>query len=489
MADINTRHLKFEKEALIAGGFIAAFSVIITLLRANFFSIPLDCDEGVYSYIAWRFGFGEMPYRDIIDHKPPVIYLVYLLAFKILGYSVTALRGFTALWVILTMVALYAVGNRMFGRKAGVVAAALYTLYQANVTFQGAFSNVEVFLPLPLLLALFFIYPKNNRVGGAGYFLSGFFFSTAFFMKETVAVAGLLYLLLYRRGEKNANKFGALALGALAPAVALAWWLWQNGSHGEFWKYGVIFNYFYLFNHYTVNSVSNKLSVLFTFIIEMSLPLSGLVCAAFFAAGRTAGRGYTIAALSSAALLLPVLIMRGSYPHYYLTALPFLCLCFGACAAHLWGRTKLKARVVLVFFPAVVFIATFGGRYAGYFGPGGTQKAVSSQFVESAAVSDVINLMKSREYTVFAWPIFPEIYFQTKSRSPSRLIYDYADYARFEKELHVQGILEGLNSMPDIIVLSNSLAKLAPFEQALSRYTLYIEMPISSIYLKKSLKK
>src|ERR671922_2576087 len=49
-------------------------------LRGPLHHLPLERDEGAYAVIATRWLAGDVPYRDLFDHKPPLIYVIYALA-------------------------------------------------------------------------------------------------------------------------------------------------------------------------------------------------------------------------------------------------------------------------------------------------------------------------------------------------------------------------------------------------------------------------
>ena len=55
--------------------FILLLILLLQLaLRIPFLSEPLERDEGAYGYIGQRILAGELPYRDVFDHKTPVVY-------------------------------------------------------------------------------------------------------------------------------------------------------------------------------------------------------------------------------------------------------------------------------------------------------------------------------------------------------------------------------------------------------------------------------
>src|ERR687897_1148030 len=56
---------------------VAILGTIISLFPNNPGNMTLPSrDSGVFLYVGWRFLNGDMPYRDVWDHKPPLIYFV-----------------------------------------------------------------------------------------------------------------------------------------------------------------------------------------------------------------------------------------------------------------------------------------------------------------------------------------------------------------------------------------------------------------------------
>jgi hypothetical protein len=74
---------------------LIASLVLMTLIQNSpaFNPIPTR-DPGVFLYVGWRILNGEVPYKDVWDHKPPVIY--YLNA---LGLALTE-NSRWGVWII-----------------------------------------------------------------------------------------------------------------------------------------------------------------------------------------------------------------------------------------------------------------------------------------------------------------------------------------------------------------------------------------------------
>lgn len=70
-------------------GFIAVSLVLLgVLLGAHSLWLPFGDDQGLYFYVGREWKHGTLPYRDVFDHKPPGIYVVYRLALTLFGEHV-----------------------------------------------------------------------------------------------------------------------------------------------------------------------------------------------------------------------------------------------------------------------------------------------------------------------------------------------------------------------------------------------------------------
>src|SRR6267142_2913291 len=88
-------------------------------------------DEAVYVVVARQLLRGGRLYIDVVDRKPPLLFWVYEEILRLFGtHDWVALHGVGVLWVLATMGALYAVGSRLGGSAAGMVAALLYPIFQ-----------------------------------------------------------------------------------------------------------------------------------------------------------------------------------------------------------------------------------------------------------------------------------------------------------------------------------------------------------------------
>ncbi len=72
-------------------------------IAVAFFSLtivyPFGRDQGLYHYVGREWFNGALPYRDVMDQKTPVIYLLYGFAYAVFGEHMWAIRLLELVWV------------------------------------------------------------------------------------------------------------------------------------------------------------------------------------------------------------------------------------------------------------------------------------------------------------------------------------------------------------------------------------------------------
>src|SRR5439155_10693473 len=85
-------------------------------------------------------------------------------------YNWRALHGVEIAWILLTMAGLYVIGRQLFDRDTGLMAALLYSIFQAWSYWNNLAFNGEVLMNLPIVwaYALAFSLRGKNRYGDLG---------------------------------------------------------------------------------------------------------------------------------------------------------------------------------------------------------------------------------------------------------------------------------------------------------------------------------
>ena len=237
------RGAKVEPFVSRAGALAAALAIALSAVavRAPFFDLPLERDEGEYAYIAWRLGAGETPYLDWFDQKPPAVFLAYRTALALPGDPVVAIRVVGALFCAGSALALFALVRGLLGSLTGLAAAVLLIFLSADPMLQGPVANTEIFMApwivaaaLVSLRLLGAVRPRFATAFAVGVLLG---IATAF--KQVAVVNAPLLLAVYAlrapRGERVRGTVlvaAGIASGGLCVWGAIGLWFWMRGGLG-----------------------------------------------------------------------------------------------------------------------------------------------------------------------------------------------------------------------------------------------------------------
>src|SRR5215468_7724613 len=102
-------------------GLILVFNAAV---RLRYLGLPLERDEGEYAYAGQLLLQGIPPYKLVYNMKFPGTYAAYALIEAILGENAEAIRIALIAITCATALLVYLLGARLFGRGAGMAAAA-----------------------------------------------------------------------------------------------------------------------------------------------------------------------------------------------------------------------------------------------------------------------------------------------------------------------------------------------------------------------------
>jgi hypothetical protein len=132
---------------------ITSISTIILLAAANLI-LPLDRDQSFFLYAAQHIKSGSILYKDIWDAKQPGIFLFYLAAGELFGYSEWGVHLLECFWMAAQCVVV-----AWWAPKIGVSSwfSCLAPLFTVGAYYAAAWTwhltQVEALVGLPLLLA------------------------------------------------------------------------------------------------------------------------------------------------------------------------------------------------------------------------------------------------------------------------------------------------------------------------------------------------
>jgi 4-amino-4-deoxy-L-arabinose transferase-like glycosyltransferase len=245
-----------QSNALLISLALVAILGLTLLLRMNFWDQPLQMDEGVYSYIGWGMFDGLVPYKDVFDHKPPGIYMLYAVAFLLLGPTALSVKVFGTIYTLGTVLAVFQVARKLAGNAAGCLAALLYAIFSTGPNIQGGSVNTEVFMVLPYTLAAYSFLKVVETGRRDGYFFAGLWTGLACTIKQVAVVnllwvAGYLLVRMWRAKEWDLRARVVtdglwVLVGAVLPWIPFVLYFYVKGALKEFYFWQVGFNLGYI---------------------------------------------------------------------------------------------------------------------------------------------------------------------------------------------------------------------------------------------------
>lgn len=161
--------------------------ISLFLFRLPFSSKPvLNIDESIYLYIAKDCLDGGVPYKTAFDHKGPVMFFLFVPVIYLFGNSITAIRIYTTIYLLVTIIIIYLMANKITKNKTiALIAPLIYGIFFNILVYEGLTSNGELFMMLPISLAFYFYFLSKEKQSNLNLFISGLFTMLAFLIKAT----------------------------------------------------------------------------------------------------------------------------------------------------------------------------------------------------------------------------------------------------------------------------------------------------------------
>jgi 4-amino-4-deoxy-L-arabinose transferase-like glycosyltransferase len=447
--------LKTKRAALALVGIL----VISFALRMTFLHEPFERDEGWYAYIGQEILRGAIPYRDMIEMKPPGSFYLYALGISLFGATKESIRVFTASYSMLTVLAVFGTARLVHGVRAGLIAALLYGIYASGPLIQGSSSNTEVFMVLPVTASIYFF--LKGAESGRRLFLaaSGLAAGCAMLIKTVAlpyAVLLFVFCLFIRRPAKTARDYLLDILSLVGPPLVLA-----GLTFAYFAYHGALADLIY----WTVTFARKYRDIMirgpqFLGVAKFLAPelalltLVAIPTAVWLAVVRR-GLANLLLVCFILASLGAVLLPGKNFPHYFIQLIPPLAVVAGIGLAQLTRRrgvllylaipvvaglfaywVKEDYKFYLVYSPQLVSIAKYGPTFA-------QSEQVAAYLRERTGPGDYI----------FQWGFEPELYFLANRRAPvpyiSSTLVPYAPDPKAATQL----ILERLNKTKPVYLI------------------------------------
>jgi hypothetical protein len=457
-------------DALLRGAWWMLLGIALAamlFIRIRLLEIPLERDEGEYAYSGQLMLQGVPPYQLAYNMKLPGTYAAYAVLMAIFGQTTAGIHLGLLVVNAATVALIFAIAKRLLGLSAAVAASASYAVLSFSPALLGFAGHATHFVVLPVLGAVLLLL-RGDRPGNVAVLGAGVLLGVGVLMKQP----GVFFvpfgaaLLASRDRERDAGwreillRIALLFVGAALPMLLTALLLWWAGVFEKFWFWTVV----YAREYGSVLSLSQGAEVFARAIKPLVRPAFALW--ALGAAGAVACL-VSKKLRASAPVLIGLLIFGalattpGLYfrQHYFIVALPAVCLLIGAAVAWADGA----GRRALAFAAPVVFAAALGSAvYAErvfFFtlDPIAASRSIygTNPFPESERIGAFLRERSNPEDRILIMGSEPQIFFHAQRRSATGYIYIYSlmEPQPLAAQMHREMIAEAEAANPKFLVL------------------------------------
>lgn len=485
--------LKQLESSLEKSKWLLILLIFALLLRLpSFFEPYWYGDEAIYLTIGHALNQGKTLYKDIVDHKTPIIYYLARVG------SQLNFRVLLTLWMLTSYSMFYSVANSLSKtRPINWIVTAVFIVLTSLPLFEGLIPNGELFVMGFVLASLFVLskHPlwqsfflsqpmaeKSNQTLVKSTFLlliSGGLMGLAIMTKVPAAfdAAGVLLLIWFTLLNKSTYRnlkqllitikpYLWWLLGLFTPIVLSIIYFALQDALAEYLRYGLLYNFHYVStwvpesNFWLASiwlSLKGKLLVAAIIVI-------GLSCLKKFLSPLLLwGSSWTILSLVAATL------SNRPYPHYLLQViLPFCFFLLGVVLSFYHKQSRLLTSLVAGIF---VFLSIMVNQTIGFGGYSsinyyknfyrfalGKISTDAYQYQFNSLVKDNIKatqlITQTNPKQIYIWGTNPMLYAQTRTYPPDPFV---VLFHLQDLNLIDNAIKNVMNVAPQIVVVMKNI--------------------------------
>ncbi len=440
----------------------------------------LNRDPGVFQYIGWRILSGEIPYQDVWDHKPPIIFWINALGLWLTKGTRWGIWGLETLSLWISIILGFSLLRRLNGIVPAILATILWPFCFHSLLYGGNYTT-EFALPMQFAsLLIFWIAEKKQSYSWHIYALGVLSALTFFTRQNAIVISGAILFFITLRAAFNGQWRLSLSylvrflLGFGLISFSVIGYFYIYGGLKDFWDAAFIYNFYYsdttFFDQFS-NSI-NAINYLLKFPIGWMGLLSwfGLVCLLVIRKKgeikpKALDQFYGLAIIALPLEIFLVNVSGKSYMHYYITCLPLIAV-FGAAFFEffldgIFSKTKPNKFHWIyynVFFSLALFSLILTGFRNTYTEIWMDYTTGYGHSEEQERIVEAVKTLSTPEDTVLAWGAEAKYNFLTLRRSPTKFIYQYPLYFGYSNDYaSIENILEFLNEIrlnqPKIILV------------------------------------
>ena len=345
-----------------------AIIILIVLRLPSLFESFWYGDEGIYAAVADEISQGKLLYNQAWDHKPPLLFWMFLPA-AIIGWGkgFVLLRVFNILLGVLSLIFVNQILKRKVSHIPRLISLVFLAFLLGSTILEGNILNAEViFMAFNLGAILLFVLKKNFYLAGFLAFLS-FITKVPGFVELAMVFVAFAFIYFKENGFKFIfQSVAKMAVGFLIPTIVMLLYFFSKGTIPDFIYANATFNQIYSLhqnNYFEIFGLQlpNTYLQLFSFV---SIFILGTI---LYWKKKISSFAYFSLTLFVAEIFASLLSAK-NYGHYFLQILPGATLLLAIVIQNFKNIFKIKnilliLMIVLFLIPSILVFKK-GGKVA-----------------------------------------------------------------------------------------------------------------------------
>ncbi|MCF8237504.1 MAG: glycosyltransferase family 39 protein [Saprospiraceae bacterium] len=413
--------------------------VLFLFIRIGFRDIPIERDEGSYTYMGQLLLKGGVPYQDFYEMKPPALYYSYAVLSALSGGDIALMHVWMAVFLAIGGMLLFYLVSRWLNAGAGLIATLSYAVLAMTPYASGFSIQAEHLVAVFSIAGLWALARGLQQATFRMILLAGFLLAWGVLIKQNGLFFALLGASLIPAFHLSENKTQWLKFtlsdsrwllaGALIPILGFGLIMFLQGTLGDFWFWIVEYPQAYtskidwdMGRKLLENSLTRLYDGQEAYWV---LGLSGAVLVWF-----TRISWYKKWAVTGFLMMAVLSILPGKrfYGHYFLHFIPALAIGAGAFTFFLSYMTERwipsLQKWIAPVLAAFLLLPTMAHHDAYYFRPNFNkilrETYGSNPFPESRQLANYLNKRMQPDDGLIVLGSEPQLYAYTQAKCPTR---------------------------------------------------------------------
>lgn len=419
--------------------------ILIIVLKVSVWPVPFVRDAFGYAYIGKAIGSGLIPYQQVWDHKPPGIFFLDGLIYRLFPSYILGIRFIGILFALFSAFFFYKLIREFFDKKSSFIATGLFAVFSNVYILTQGDNLVESYMIVFLLLLYYFFLQAIKTGKDKFFFMAGLALGVLFIFKQVGLLplgAIVFHVLLQKRSALSKLVF--IFLGFCFLLIPLVCYVLLTHSVSEALDGIFLYNFLYTRQGYSITSIGQSLFYFYQIV-------SGSYLFWFLALIGLLKKKYTQTDILFLLFLIFAFlgtVLGGKFAfsrNYFLLVLPSLGYFVAKAVSEIQQKflqNSLQKKIIygsflFLLFPSFLIqlqVVLTGLYFQGIFDPGKreTQYAlgqVNYTFIQDEktyyTIAGYLQKHVQKNDYILNWGAEPEVYLLTNTYAPTRYFYNF----------------------------------------------------------------